>query len=269
MKYRLIASDFDDTLYDEVALSPRTLKAIADYRAAGGKFCVATGRIFSSIRPFIPLLGVDDEVIACQGSAIYHASSGEVIHKFALDKDAARIALTFFENNGNVCHAYSDEVFFVEEENPLSAEYAGYCGVQPTFVHEKLSSYIDKMDSVNKVISIMDESEIDGKMEALRAILGDRAEVTKSSPIFLEVTSGSAGKGNALEYLAARFSVPMSETAAVGDNLNDLSMVVKAGLGCSVGNGVPYLRERADLVLPSVYEDGVAVLIERILADEI
>ena len=38
MKYKLIASDFDNTIYDGEKVSPRVIKAIADYRRAGGKF---------------------------------------------------------------------------------------------------------------------------------------------------------------------------------------------------------------------------------------
>ena len=142
MKYKLIASDFDNTLYDEVALSPRALKAIAAYRAAGGKFCIATGRIFTAIRPFISQVGADDEVIACQGSAIYHAASGEVIKKFALDKDTAITAAEYFEGKGDVCHAYDDAHFHVAHENPLSKMYAEYCQVEPAIEGKLISEYI-------------------------------------------------------------------------------------------------------------------------------
>ena len=198
MKYRLIASDFDNTLYDEVALSPRALKAIAEYRAAGGKFVIATGRIFPAIRPFIDKVGADDEVIACQGSAIYHASSGEVIKKYALDKDTAVAAARFFERNGDVCHAYDDAHFHVAQENPLSKMYGEYCGLKPAVEGLPISEYILEMPVVNKVIGIVSEDTIDAKVEELRALIGKDAEVTKSAPIFLEVTSHDAGKGNAL-----------------------------------------------------------------------
>ena len=269
MKYRLIASDFDNTLYDEKALSPRAVKAIAEYRARGGKFCVATGRIFPAIRPFISELGADDEVIACQGSAIYYASTGEVIKKFALDKSTAVKAASFFEERGDVCHAYDDAHFHVEKENPLSAMYAEYCGFAPAFEGKPISRYIEEMPAVNKVIGIVSEDTIDAKVEELRALIGKEAEVTKSAPMFLEVTSLDAGKGNALSFLADYLSIPISETVAVGDNLNDLSMVLQAGLGCAVENAIPYLKEKAGLVIPSVYEDGVATLIERILDDAV
>ena len=269
MKYKLIASDFDNTLYDEVALSARALKAIADYRAAGGKFIIATGRIFPAIRPFIDKVGADDEVIACQGSAIYHAASGEVIKKFALDKDVAVTAARYFEDKGDVCHAYDDRHFHVAQENPLSKMYGEYCGLEPAVEGKPISEYIREMPVVNKVIGIVSEDSIDAKVEELRALIGKDAEVSKSAPIFLEVTSHDAGKGNSLEYLANYFSIPISQTVAIGDHLNDLSMVLRAGLGCAVGNAIPQLKEKAGLVLPSVYEDGVAVLIERILADEL
>lgn len=269
MKYKLIASDFDNTLYDEVALSPRALKAIADYRAAGGKFCIATGRIFTAILPFIKEVGADDEVIACQGSAIYHASSGEVIKKFALDKDTAITAAKYFEGKGDVCHAYDDRHFHVAQKNPLSDMYAEYCQVEPAIEGKPISEYIREMPMVNKVIGIVSEDTIDAKVEELRALIGKEAEVTKSAPIFLEVTSHDAGKGNALAYLANYLSIPISETIAVGDHLNDLSMVLRAGLGCAVDNAIPQLKKRAGLILPSVFDDGVAVLIERVLADEI
>ncbi|MBQ9369572.1 MAG: Cof-type HAD-IIB family hydrolase [Clostridia bacterium] len=269
MKYKLIASDFDNTLYDEIALSPRALKAIAAYRAAGGKFCIATGRIFPAIRPYISQLGADDEVIACQGSAVYHAGTGEVIDRFALDHDTAVKAASYFEAKGDVCHAYDDAHFHVARENPLSKMYGEYCGLSPAVEGKLISDYIREMPFVNKVIGIVSEDTIDDKVLELRSLIGDRAEVTKSAPMFLEVTSLRAGKGNALVSLARHLSIPISETVAVGDNLNDLSMVEMAGLGCAVENAIPYLKERAGLVLPSVFDDGVATLIERILADEI
>ena len=265
MKYKLIASDFDNTIYDGEKVSPRVIKAIADYRRAGGKFVVATGRIFESIRKKVPALGADDEVIACQGGGIYNARTCEVLDRFPLPREIAKQAVEYFEAHGDVCHAYADREFFVARKNPLTEEYAAYCEVTPTILDRPLSSFLPTMAATNKVISILDTSIIDSRLTELAGILGSEAEVTKSSPIYLEVTSVKAGKGNCLIALANRLGIPVEETVAVGDNLNDLSMVKAAGLGVSVGNGVPRLKEAADLVIPSIQEDGVAELIYRIL----
>ena len=269
MKYKLIASDFDNTIYDGTEIHPRVLQAIAAYRKAGGKFVVATGRIFESIRKKMGMIGADDELIACQGAALYKASTGKVLERFPLSPEIAKIAVDFFEARGDVCHAYADKEFYVAEENPSSQVYAAYCEVTPTYLGRPLSTFLPEMAATNKIISILGLDEIDGRMEELAALLGKDAEVTKSAPMFLEVTSAKAGKGNCLIALANRLGIPIEETVAVGDNLNDLSMIRAAGLGATVENGVPALKKEADIVLPSVKEGGVADLIEKILRDEL
>ena len=269
MKYKLIASDFDNTIYDGHAVSPRVLAAITAYRRAGGRFVVATGRIYESIRKKMPLLDADDELIACQGAALYSASTGEVYARFPLPPEVARTAVEYFESIGAVCHGYADREFYVEKKNPYSDWYAAYCETSPTYLGYPLSRFLPEMEATNKVISILPEDEIDGRMIELREILGSSAEVTKSAPMFLEVTSSQAGKGNCLVALAERLGIPMEETVAVGDNLNDLSMILVAGIGAAVGNSVPGLIEHADLILPPITEDGVAVLLERAIADEL
>jgi len=269
MRYKLIACDFDNTIYDGNKVTPRVLKAISDYRKAGGKFVMATGRVFPSILKKLPMIGADDEVIACQGSAIYLASTGEVILRYALSPEIALKAVRFLESKGEVCHAYADQAFYSARKNPLSEMYADYCDFRPTYVDRPLSEYLPLMPFTNKVIGIIDSGVILDRMEELRAHLEGKAEVTKSSDIFLEVTASEAGKGSCLLALADRLGIPREETVAVGDNLNDLSMIVAAGLGAAVGNGVQGLKEKADLILPSIEEDGVAVLIERILDNDI
>ena len=265
MKYKLITSDYDNTICYGTQVSSRVKKAIADYRRTGGKFVVATGRVFESIRPKVPLIGADDEVIACQGSAVYRASTTEVLERFPLPLDLAKKAVDFYESRGVVCHAYLDREFFVARKNERSETYADFCEVRPTYLNRPLSEFLPEMPVTNKVIAILDEDEIDAMLYELRALLGNEAEVTKSSPIYLEVTSAKAGKGNSLIALSRRLGIPIEQTVAVGDNLNDLSMVQAAGLGVSVGNGVEELKAAADLVVPSVEEDGVATLIEKIL----
>ncbi|HCJ01777.1 MAG TPA: hypothetical protein DIC18_01790 [Clostridiales bacterium] len=270
MKYKLITSDFDNTVYDGERVHPEVKKAIAAYRRAGGKFVIATGRVFASILHKLPCIGeVDDEVIACQGSAIYRASTGEVLERFPLSPELASKAVQYFESRGIVCHAYADMAFYTAEKNPLSEAYADYCEARPTYLGRPLSEFLPEMAFTNKIIGILGISEIDGHIQALAEYLGKEAEVTKSSPIFLEVTSANAGKGNSLRALAKRLGIPMEQTVAVGDNLNDLSMVEAAGLGVSVENGVDKLKQKADLIVPSVTDGGVARLIERILDNDL
>jgi len=87
--------------------------------------------------------------------------------------------------------------------------------------------------------------------------------------MYLELMPADVSKGNALKHLADYMNIPMEDTVAVGDNLNDLSMVKMAGLGVAMGNAHPQLQEMADHVTLSNEKDGIAAVIrEFILAQE-
>ncbi len=269
MKYSLIASDFDGTIYDGKQVSPAVKRAIAAYREAGGRFVIATGRVYPSIRQLIPTIGADDYCLACHGAALYRVDSGEAILRFPLPHEVAWKTFRYFEERNIVFHAYSDKEFFVREENPLTKAYSEYCRVEPTFVHEPLSKALPDSFCPNKIMGIVAEDKLDGCIEELQSILGNEADVTKSSAFFLEVTSPRAGKGNGVLALAEYLGIPREKTVAVGDHMNDLSMIRAAALGAAVGNAVDALKKEADIVLPPITEDGVAVLIDKILKDEL
>ncbi len=50
-------------------------------------------------------------------------------------------------------------------------------------------------------------------------------------------------KVQALRTLADHLSIPMNETIAIGDNINDLAMIREAELGIAVANAVPTIKE--------------------------
>ncbi len=65
-----------------------------------------------------------------------------------------------------------------------------------------------------------------------------------------------------MKFLAERYGIPMEKTIAVGDNLNDLSMIEAAGLGVAVGNAVQPLKNAADFVTVTNTDGAIAKIIE-------
>jgi hydroxymethylpyrimidine pyrophosphatase-like HAD family hydrolase len=102
----------------------------------------------------------------------------------------------------------------------------------------------------------------------LVAGLGARAKVERTlypghEMGFLDVLHPQVSKGEALEFLRARWDVARAETMAIGDNWNDRDMLTGAGRGLVMGNADPALHQLGLEVLPTNDEDGVAVAIER------
>ena len=64
MKYKLLVCDFDGTLYtDDFKVAQETIDAVEEFKAAGGKFVIATGRLYQAVKPFAELFKLTDEII--------------------------------------------------------------------------------------------------------------------------------------------------------------------------------------------------------------
>ena len=106
--------------------------------------------------------------------------------------------------------------------------------------------------------------------DALRGrLLTDLAErfpclsVSTSMPCNIEINDAHANKGEAIASLAAYLGLPMAATMAIGDGLNDRSMIKMAGTGVAMANACPEILALADEVTASCDEDGAALAIER------
>ena len=72
-------------------------------------------------------------------------------------------------------------------------------------------------------------------------------------------------KGSGLTFVANRLGFRPEETIACGDGENDRELLDWADFGVAVANAHEDVLDRADLVVPSVHEEGVAALLEAYL----
>jgi hydroxymethylpyrimidine pyrophosphatase-like HAD family hydrolase len=96
---------------------------------------------------------------------------------------------------------------------------------------------------------------------------GEQAYITVSMAEYLEFMNPTVSKGAALRWLADHFAVELSQTLAVGDQLNDLPLLETAGHAAAMPAGDPRLREFADFV-PSQQHAGVAEALDWFLAKD-
>jgi hydroxymethylpyrimidine pyrophosphatase-like HAD family hydrolase len=82
---------------------------------------------------------------------------------------------------------------------------------------------------------------------------------------FLEVSHPSVHKAAAVERLLVDSGIVAAEVVAFGDMPNDLELIRWAGLGVAVANAHAVLLAAADEVTASNDDDGVAIVIERVL----
>ncbi|RZM22700.1 MAG: hypothetical protein EOP67_49900, partial [Sphingomonas sp.] len=75
----------------------------------------------------------------------------------------------------------------------------------------------------------------------------------------------SIGTSLAWSPIAAAFDVSLADTAAIGDQANDVPMLEKAGLSIAMGNAPDAVKAIADEVSRGNDEDGVAWAIDHII----
>jgi hydroxymethylpyrimidine pyrophosphatase-like HAD family hydrolase len=91
----------------------------------------------------------------------------------------------------------------------------------------------------------------------------DQISIVPSHPILIEGLPPGVDKGRGLERLADYLGVSRDEVMAIGDNDNDVPMLIWAGIGVAMGNCSSSACEVADWIAPPVEDDGAAVAIEK------
>lgn len=263
MTIRLVAMDLDDTLLrDDWTISPRVVKAIQKAQLQGVKMTIATGRMPISTRPYAEQLGLDVPVITYHGAMIQQALSGDILFRRVIPSALAAEIVQDVAGRGVYTQIYLKDRVITQELKDWSFEYARISNVRIEEVD--LSILLSQEpEGVEKILLMGEEADLDQLAPLLRQTYGERVNITKSKPYFLEMTDGSVNKGVALAALAEHFGINQSEVMAIGDSFNDLEMINYAGLGVAMGNARPEIQERADVITTSNEDDGVAVAIER------
>ena len=285
MAIRLLALDLDGTLLNPSGrISQRNLNAIEKARAAGVRVALVTGRRFRDSRPVALELGLDIPLISHNGALTKHAETLQTVAVLPLPLDAGREALRVGRSAGADAllsddheglgvlvydHLSGDNIAvhrYIAWATRLHGGDEGRNAVQQV---DSLENYLDH-EPIHLAFSgrcaAMDQLE-----QLLKSELGDRVKVLSTKYFeqdftLIDVVNPAASKGAGVAAAAAELGVGAGAIMAIGDNYNDLEMLLFAGTGVVMANAPPTLREIPGLhPTTSNVEDGVALAIEKFI----
>ncbi|MFD0267070.1 Cof-type HAD-IIB family hydrolase [Streptomyces sp. NPDC127106] len=266
---RLIATDLDGTLLrDDKSVSPRTVAALAAAEAAGIEVFFVTGR------PARWMDVVSDHVhghglaICANGAAVVDLHAGrEFVQVRALPRATA---LTVVDT---LRLAVPGTTFAVETTSginyePLYPPFFQDPGAQVATAEKLLRVEADDASTpVLKLLAHHAELAPDEFLALARAAAGDHASITRSSPTaLLEISGLGVSKASTLALCCEERGISASEVVAFGDMPNDVEMLSWAGTSYAMGNAHPDVIAAASGRTVANNEDGVAVVVEQILA---
>jgi Cof subfamily protein (haloacid dehalogenase superfamily) len=259
---RFLLSDMDGTLLlPDHTLSQRTIEAVRALREAGVLFSLATGRPPKAMLQQIEALGVDLPTAAFNGGTIVNPD-GSVLVAHYLSATVALTALTLFADQPDIeVWVFSGGDWLLKDPyGPMVPREQHGLGYPPVVVE----TFEPCLARIDKIVAASNNAELLIELEAqLLPMVEGQAQVSRSQPVYLDVTAMKANKGEALATLAEFLGVPLERTAALGDGGNDPAMFHRAGLSIVMGQAEEAVKRQADVVTGANTEDGAAQAIEQ------
>jgi hydroxymethylpyrimidine pyrophosphatase-like HAD family hydrolase len=259
---RLVASDLDGTLLlPDETVSERTRAALVAARVAGITVVLVSGRPPRSLGPIAERIGVGGVAICANGAIVWDLDTGTMLDSTPL---AAELATRLVHG---LREAIPGALFAVELEGGFGREAGWSEGLAPAPADVLEADALELITGpVTKLLVRHPAMAFAEVAERARRVVGDDAVVTWAGLRLVEISAAGVTKAFALERLCRRLGIAAAEVVAVGDMPNDLPMLDWAGLGVAVANADQAVLAAADEVTASNLDDGVARLLERIIA---
>lgn len=286
---KVIASDMDGTLLgDDHKPAPETLAAVQRACDSGIRFMIATGRNFPGAMAELKDCGLVCDYIVSSGAEVRNPRQQVVaVHPISMElcrtiyeeiKDYP-ISVTFCTDGNDYKIGTPEEI-----EESLMLQMHLFFSDLPREELVQTETYQRIIRSM-KTVSDMDEleaakvpiyklflySEDKGMLGELKQRLEQNKEIAVASsfPTNLEITDVKAQKGPVLKEYIESLGYTMDEVMALGDSLNDLSMIeMDFGVTVAMANAEPEVKDAAKYITKSNTEFGVAYAIDRLLENQ-
>jgi len=262
---RLVATDLDGTLLrSDLSVSDRTRAALHAVHEAGIRLLLVSARPPRWIRPALDDIGLDAAAhplaVCCNGAIVWDVAE-EAIHTHRpLDPDVVRRLVEQLRTRvPGVAFACESELSYLREPH-----YVPLWTIPEDYTEADALSFADGRQ-VTKLILKHQQVEQAELYTAALELCGDDAFPSFSGAAFVEIAAAGVTKASAVAELSGGLGIAADEVIAFGDMPNDVPMLEWAGRGVAVANAHPDALAAADEVTTSNDEDGVALVLERLL----
>lgn len=269
--YKMITCDLDETLLrKDGSVSQENIDAIARAGRQGVKFVPNTGRSFWSIQPLLETLKLanlaNEYVISYNGGAVVENKDHKVIISNEMPFEEATKVFSIFQTFDDIdVHIYLMNDLYIYHPRHDDEKYLKTRGVSfKELTADNLSQF--RQDKIMKIIAMHPDETVQHRMyDRVKKAFDDNINCTYSSGQYLEVNHAGVDKGTATIELGRKLGIDAREIIAIGDNGNDLPMLMKVGMPVVVNNGIEDVKKVAKLVMDQDYESGVAEAINKLI----
>lgn len=267
MAKKAVFFDIDGTLINIMKKRPqmteRTRQAIRALRRAGHRTFIASGRPLVYLDPELTEQGLFDGYVLMNGAAVF--VDGACVYQRPLPRARVAEIVTLCEAHGVEYVLQGARQVYLKSEFHGLADFYRSIGVDVgRFVR---SFQLDEVDACKLEFLAFEEEGggVFGRLLAMPGLTGLMDPYHKKN---MELYASDISKGSGILKALVYLGIPVRDSIAFGDGLNDIEMMQTVGMGIAMGNAQPEVKAVARYEVPSVDEDGVAWGIERLILRE-
>lgn len=249
---KLIVTDLDGTaLRNDKTISEKTINAFAQCKKQGIPVAIATARYILGARPYARLLHANYQILT-DGTLIYE--NEHLIYSNAMDIPTTNKMLEALKRYQSISHIAIPTVnglYRYPEVSP-DAENEYLIDINKPFAHP-----------ANKLVAEIPDSSIAEKIAAKCHCRQLRYRGENRYTFF----HPSASKLSAIEFIAKRLNISLSDILVFGDDSNDMEMITHCGYSVAMGNALGEVKAAASEVTDTNEADGVAKVLFRFFSD--
>lgn len=263
---RLVAIDLDGTLLrSDHTISDRSRAALLAVARAGIEIVLATARSPRSTRVIAADAGLTGVAVCANGAIVYDLEFDRILeHRTLAVETAHRLIRALRARVPGVVFGWEAELRFGSEPAYELLRGEGWWP-RPDDAFPPCDPFT-WTEPMTKLLARCPDADLEELLVVARAIAGDDASATLAGDAFVELAAPGVGKEHAIASLVADRGLSPAAVVALGDQPTDAGMVAWAGHGVAVANAHPAVLAVADEVTASNDDDGVAMVLERIVA---
>lgn len=264
---KLFVSDIDHTMYDSEAdkIPPSVVSAVKELKKTGIIIALASSRVMEGVTEYRRLFDLDHTngyVLASNGTDVIRCADNkplvnqpfkkEDILKLAQLAKQLNLVFTVTHQGVDITTAYTHIIDYDYSKVKLDV----------LVTHDVLKHLVSP---VYHILLSKGDEDMHQYVSACEKIGAGRYNFIVSQKGVIDISPAGVDKRFGLLAIIADMGISYNEVAVIGDNDNDLVMFDGAGYSGCVANGSLAARQKADVVVPSCNQGGVAVFIQQLL----
>lgn len=244
--------DVDGTIWDWNQQIPQsTLLAIDELKKNGNTVFINSGRSRANIIER-KLLDIGFSGILA-GCGTYIEIGGKVVFEKLLSKDLVRRIIEVTQKYGMPVVLEGSKYHWISEKGFENDPFVDYLWESLGEKAKPLRGYSDEIEISKFSADIIEGTNFD----AIRRELESEFDILVHDQDTVEFVPHGVTKATSIAWICKEYQVPIEQTYAIGDSVNDLDMLSFVGHGIAMGNASAAVKEKAEYITADIHEDGV------------